>query len=812
MGVRRFAGCVAVALCAVWPASAAATIDGIALRPSGFADFLCLGSTSTAPVGLRLAAPDGSILQTLLLPTADDLGDAGCPASTHTFEPGASLPAGALQPAFNRYPAGGRITATQDGRSVTFALPYGAFSAGTTRLRALPNPAALTGGVVDPSAPGTYDGPAATEGAPVSISGSVLDSSSAPVPITETVTPRQYRVELESTFIQVLGADPLGGTLAATLSGPGGSTVGRATLRPRVGGDCTLQCSASSSFDSPAPPGGTLAVSGQPGWFGARSITLPQASLRPDGFDVSIPGGDTGNYDFGLRFFDPETISSLAPTSPLRCLALGSAVSCSGGAPASRLSASAGGLFVVPGDSVDVTATEADGDSASVSATAGGLSGSLDDGSLIVRGAPRALVLAALRSPRAAPLAPFVATHSDRTDASGTATLEDSFAVHIQNGAVATLSGPATGPTAQTFTWDLVASVGASGVVSGTTYANARVAVDHEQGGRTEHLETTANAAGAFSVTLSDPRLGDVVRIAAAEPATRQMTTTSTAVGALTPSITGVSDGQFVRGTVTPTVAGTGLDSVLWNGLSEVGLPSLLATAPPFPYPIDTTRWPDGPYRLEVSGRPAPSAEDYLYVNVDNTPPTGGAGADQTVAKGRTAVIVTGAADATSGLASVKVDFGDNHRQSLPVAKLANPITHAYSKLGTFTVAVTITDRAGNVTSDTARIRVASTVTPSVSGHFPGKLVRKRLLAAKLVGHAAGQLEIFVLGQGGGRKLTKLVTFTKANQRIKVSLATRGLKVGRFLVVEQFTDANGVAGPVQAQALRVTKAVVKKKK
>ena len=507
MGVRRFAGCVAVALCAVWPASAAATIDGIALRPSGtFADFLCIGSTSTAPVGLRLAAPDGSILQTLLLPTADDLGDAGCPASTHTFEPGASLPAGAQQPAFNRYPAGGRITATQDGRSVTFALPYGAFSAGTTRLRALPNPAALTGGVVDPSAPGTYDGPAATEGAPVSISGSVLDSSSAPVPITETITPRQYRVELESTFIQVLGADPLGGTLAATLTGPGGSTVGRTTLRPRVGGDCSLQCSASSSFDSPAPPGGTLAVSGQPGWFGARSITLPQASLRPDGFDVSIPGGDTGNYDFGLRFFDPETISSLAPTSPLRCLALGSAVSCSGGAPASRLSVSAGGLFVVPGDSVDVTATEADGDSASVSATAGGLSGSLDDGSLIVRGAPRALVLAALRSPRAAPLAPFVATHSDRTDASGTATLEDSFAVHIQNGAVATLSGPATGPTAQTFTWDLVASVGASGVVSGTTYANARVAVDHEQGGRTEHLETTANAAGSV--------LGDALRSA----------------------------------------------------------------------------------------------------------------------------------------------------------------------------------------------------------------------------------------------------------------------------------------------------------
>ena len=280
MRVRRFAGCVAVALCAVWPASAAATIDGIALRPSGFADFLCIGSTSTAPVGLRLAAPDGSILQTLLLPTADDLGDAGCPASTHTFEPGASLPAGALQPAFNRYPAGGRITATQDGRSVTFALPYGAFSAGTTRLRALPNPAALTGGVVDPSASGTYDGPAATEGAPVSISGSVLDSSSAPVPITETVTPRQYRVVLESTFIQVLGADPLAGTLArhsrARADRPSGA---RRCVRASAA-TAASSAAPASSFDSPAPPGGTLAVSGQPGWFGARSITLPQASLR----------------------------------------------------------------------------------------------------------------------------------------------------------------------------------------------------------------------------------------------------------------------------------------------------------------------------------------------------------------------------------------------------------------------------------------------------------------------------------------------------------------------------------------------------
>src|SRR3978361_117783 len=70
------------------------------------------------------------------------------PTSARTFEPGAPRPGGAQQPSFGRYPAGARITATQDGVSVTFALPYGAFASGTTRLRSLPNPAALSGGVV----------------------------------------------------------------------------------------------------------------------------------------------------------------------------------------------------------------------------------------------------------------------------------------------------------------------------------------------------------------------------------------------------------------------------------------------------------------------------------------------------------------------------------------------------------------------------------------------------------------------------------------------------------------------------------------
>jgi PKD domain len=809
MRVRTYASCVAVALCAVLPTSASAAIDSIVVQPNAaLADFLCLGSTTTSPVRLALTTVEGTTLQTLTLPQADDTFDTGCPGSTHAFEPGAALPAGAAQPAFGRYPAGARIIATQDGVSVAFALPYGAFASGTTRLRSLPNPAALTGGVVAASAPGTYTGAAATQGDPVTANGTETDSAAHVIPITETFTPARYRVSLESSTVRVLGADPLGGAVAATLSAPGGALLGRATLRPRVGADCSSSCSASDSFDAPPASGGTLAVTGQPGWFPAHTITLPSGSFRLDGFDVSIPTGYAGSYDFALRFFDPESVSSLAPSSPFRCLELGAAVTCPGGSPVNRLAVSAG-AFVVPGDTVDVTGTDADGDVATITATAGGLSGSLDDGSVTVRGAPHAQLTAALRSPHSPPLDPYVESYTDRTDETGTDTLVDAFSVHIQNGATVTLSGPATGPIAQTFTWKLAASMDASGVVRGTTYGLAPVAVDlvggsSDNGARTAHFQTTADVAGNFAVALGDVRAGDVVNVAAADATTHQMTTTTLGFGAPPVTITGVSDGQYVRGTVTPTVAGAGLDSVFWNGINAT-LPTLLVPASPFPYPLDTTKWDDGTYRLEASGRPSPGGYDYLYITIDNTPPNGSAGNDQTVARGSTAVIVTGASDDTSGLASVKVDFGDKHRLTQGADNLGNPIAHTYSKLGRYTVLVTITDGAGNVTSDSSRIRVATSVAPQVGGKFAGKLVRKKLLATKLTGRQPGQLEIFILSQTGARKLTKRVTFTKANQHIKVSLLTRGLKLGRFVLVEQFTDANGVAGPVQAFPLRVVK-------
>ena len=256
MRVRTYAFCAAAALCAVWPASAAATIDSIAVQPNAaLSDFLCLGSTSTTPVRLVADdAPQGSTLQTITLPAADNVGDTGCPASANTFEPGAAALAGGTQPAFGRYPAGARVTATQDGTSVTFALPYGAYSAGTTRLRNLPNPAALTGGVVSASAAGSFTGAATTDGAAVTATGTVQDTSSSAIPIRETIRPAHYRISLDSGTVTLFGADPLASSVVATLNAPGGGLVGRATLRPRVGADCPSGgCSASATSTLPRP-------------------------------------------------------------------------------------------------------------------------------------------------------------------------------------------------------------------------------------------------------------------------------------------------------------------------------------------------------------------------------------------------------------------------------------------------------------------------------------------------------------------------------------------------------------------------------
>ncbi|HEY1479478.1 MAG TPA: hypothetical protein VGF46_05580, partial [Gaiellales bacterium] len=515
MRVRNRVVCVAVALCAVWPASALANVDSIVVAPGTFSDFLCLGATTASPVQLALTTPQGTTLQTITLPTADNLATTGCPTtSTDTFQPGAALSGGAVQPAFGRYPAGSIVTATQNGVSVAFALPYGAYADGVTLIRDLPNPAALTGGVVDPTAPGSYDGPVATtNGDPVTAIGTASDSNGTPVPLNETITPAQFRIALDGQTVTVTGGDPLSNDVGATLSAPGGGVIGRAALRTRLGSDCASGCQSSATFDGTPIGGGAISVAGQSGWFAGRNVTLPSASIRLDGFDVSVPAGDTGSYSYTLRYIDPATITSRAPFDPFRCLDLGPAVDCGTGSPINRSVVSTGGIFVAPGDTISASATDPDGDSANIAATEPGFSGTLDDGSVTLIGVPKSTFTATLSSPRTPPLAPFTGSDSEQTDSSGTYTLEDTFETHINNLATITFSGLATGPVARVFQWNLNVGIDAANVLHGNTYPGGHVAVDLDQGSHTTHLETVARFDGVFTVPLGDARTGDTVRI-----------------------------------------------------------------------------------------------------------------------------------------------------------------------------------------------------------------------------------------------------------------------------------------------------------
>ena len=147
------------------------------------------------------------------------------------------------------------------------------------------------------------------------------------------------------------------------------------------------------------------------------------------------------------------------------------------------------------------------------------------------------------------------------------------------------------------------------------------------------------------------------------------MTTLSLIVGGFAPHIAGLVDQQPVRAGAVASVTGLPAGaSVLWGGDLPETLGGTSLTLP-------VERMPDGPARITATATAGPSSTDYLYVTVDSTPPTGGAGPDQTVPVGRRAVFVTQAADA-NGLAAVRFRFkagGSRRRAAGEPARPAVP-------------------------------------------------------------------------------------------------------------------------------------------
>jgi hypothetical protein len=268
-------------------------------------------------------------------------------------------------------------------------------------------------------------------------------------------------------------------------------------------------------------------------------------------------------------------------------------------------------------------------------------------------------------------------------------------------------------------------------------------------------------------------------------------------VGGLTPHIQGLVDQQPVRAGAVATVGGLpAAADVLWGG----DLPAI-SGGTSLTLPVE--RVPDGPARVTATALGGPSTTDYLYVIVDSTAPTGGAGPDQTVPVGRRAVFVTQAHDA-NGLAAVRFRFtakGNGVGQA--VNQLGQPFRHAFSKVGIYAVTVTITDLAGNTTTDRAIVRVARGVTSTVSGRWPTRVTRRAGIKTKLSARIPGDLSLQIVRPNGRVTVSRTLAFDKARVGKKLTISLRRLPAGRYLAVRQFVDANGVAGPVVATPLAI---------
>jgi hypothetical protein len=790
------------------PASASATILDVridtAAGPSLCVTTNALATSVTTVVGRPGGGPLATVTSATPLATQCD-GTAG-----RSFRP--ALPFSGLDGA-----AGATLAlADSTGDSVTAPFPVASFETGSggfsgrLHLRNLPGVAGtqVTNGGSLPLTgvtAGAYDsaGEIASPGSTVTVTAAIGGT-----PFRADVAPRAFAADATSadgaTSIRVHGADPNGGPVAIELIvAPAGSTLATASAPARIGAG--LDATASLPF---AAKGGAVVLVRQGGW--SSTTQFGSAGYTPDGFTVSIVPSPpacaaqhacvTGTYDWSLALHDPAAApgatDALGP-----CQALGVDVSGTGGcaafpAGAQRLVATAGGELPVVDDTVSVSMRSGSLGTSTLRATAAGARGSLDDGSLHVRGARRQPVMASISSPRGA-LPPIKAARTVLTDAAGVADLEpehNPFSLRVADGASVSLSGAGVGSLPIAFAYRLAASLSGA-VLSGSAAAGARVLVAHDQGSRVDRQVVTAAASGAWAVTLRDPVAGDRVVVSAADPATHGVTTLSLIVGGFAPRIQGLVDQQPVRAGAVATVAGLPAGaSVLWGGDLPETLGGTSLTLP-------VERVPDGPARITAGATAGPSTTDYVYVMVDSTPPTGGAGPDQTVPVGRKAVFVTQARDA-NGLAAVRFQFkagGGGTGQA--VNQLGQPFRHAFTKLGIYAVTVTITDLAGNATTDRAIVRVVKSLASSITGRWPGRANRRAGLKVKLSARVPGDLSVQILRPNGSLAVTRTLSFEQARVGKRLTVALRRFPRGRYLTVRQFVDANGVAGPVVATPL-----------
>lgn len=536
----------------------------------------------------------------------------------------------------------------------------------------------------------------------------------------------------------------------------------------------------------PELPSGTTVRIVQDGMMD-RTVVMGTAELRPDGFRVALPPGAVdGSYDPATTLH-PAAGGPGDPLGPCRQLFTG-ATSPTGdcfGVMGPRTEVTATGLTLVASDGVRVSARFPGNDVTSVSVERGGVLFMQQTGDMYPLG-----VNGAFRADLVLPGGRTLTRLGIMNRLSEAVRPFTPFPLQIPTGArlVITHDG---GRLEAPLTLNAQESAGR---VSGRTVPGARLRIQATRGQLTlADVTATAAADGAFSVVLPPLPADTRIRVTSGDRATGTLARTELRSGHPWPRITGPADGGIVRGIVAFT-AEAGTQSPSWAIGSNAERFAGRETVS-----IDTRALEDGPMRVQLNEDG--TAADYRYVTVDNTAPAGGAGADQRIRPGQEAVFVTGARD-DGGLATVSARFGDRSPAVQIAGGAAGTIRHRFTKGGRYTVRVTLTDRAGNVTQDTAVVTVIASA-PRLRGAVPASIARRATLRFAQRASLAGRVRAQVLTSAGRPVLSVTTTRSAAGRRIAVALPTGGLAAGRYLLVRQFIGDGGDVGAVAVTPLTV---------
>lgn len=771
-----------------WPTSAAATTTTIALGVN-YTPFVCLNVTlgTTSATG-SVAAPDGTVLETLVpQPPVATACAGGAGRSILLLEPSPRL--SGVEGLTLRTQGNDDPTAFSFRIPITRADPESG-ATGITHLLALPTASTVNA--------------VATAGPSADITGTPALTIVFPVgAATVTVSTSPNRLYFYSnsrggqTTVQLNSPAP-GIPVTVELRLPDGTLVASRAVPVQIDGRVDFQ-----TFDGALPSGSTVRIV-QAG-IADRTRRFGDATFTGDGFRAALPAAPActattcpeGRFFVGLALHG-ETTTVTDPLGPCQTLAyLGTLPSECAPLVTPRTSVTATGLLAVGADYLEVETSWPIRDKLSITASQRGGAVDLDTGFVYLGGVSEAPLTGTITLPGTGGLQ---LTRTLGATGAGDGGLffdgATGFPVHIPSGTTGVFSGPALGAAPQSALFALTASIEGNDV-TGRAAPGARIRITRTPpaGLPPPDAVGTAGGDGSFRIAIGATATGTLVRVSAGDPVTRALTQLGLVAGRAHIAIAGASDRQVVRGTISLTATGGVEGPASWR----VGVASSVATVAPWAHAVDTRTYPDGP--LKASVRDA-AVGDYLYLIVDNTAPSGGAGSDQTVRPRRDALILTEARDA-NGLASVAADFGDGVKLAQPASQLGQPLHHAYAKVGSYKATVTITDAAGNVTTDSAAIKVRSAAAPKLSGTIPASASRTKPLRLTLRSSAAGTLTVRLISPRGRAVRTAVKRIAKAGGKVSISFATKTLRPGRYLLLRQLVSDDGTPGAILTRSVTI---------